>query len=528
VAGSAAALSLAGCLGIGDSGSDDESDNAAAGTNTTDSEESSSDGADTQRTFTVRIENVAPTDFYPADSATGGQIWFTPGAFSVHSGENPIFSVGEPASIGLEAVAEAGPPSGFADEPGLVDELTAADAVSTAGAFTPAETVADPNDPMGEVPGAPPIAPGGAFEFEVQATPGDRLSFATMYVPSNDLFVSPRPAIELFNDGEPVSGDVTDTVGLFDAGTELNGRPGFDPVSAPLQANNGGAAAGPQQGVVHPANLTNDGFEYADASSVAQVTVTSEGSGTFTVRIENVAPTDFYPADSATGGQIWLTPGAYAVFADTNPVFTIGEPASVGLEAVAEAGPPSGFADEPGLVDELATADNATDAGAFTPAETVADPNDPMGEVPGAPPIAPGGAFEFEVQATPGDRLSFATMYVPSNDIFLSSAGGIELFDGGDPITADVTDAVDLFDAGTELNGRPGFDPVSAPLQANNGGAAAGPEEGRCLSSGPDQRRVYVRRPRGNNASKCGSTVITPRVGIGVDTSARDKTGTLL
>ena len=477
-AGSAVAVGLAGCLGGDtDDGDDDSGANDDGTGDDPGNDTGSGDETAANTTFRVRIENVAPTDFYSADSATGGQIWITPGAFAVHSEDNPIFSIGEPASVGLEAVAEAGPPGGFEGEPGLVDELAEADDVSTAGAYTPADTVEDPNDPMEEVPGAPPIAPGGAFEFEVEATPGDRLSFASMYVPSNDLFVSPDPPITLFEDGEPVSGDVTDAVGLFDAGTELNGRPGIDSVGAPLQANNGGPAAGPAEGVVHPVNLTNDGFDYADVSDVARVTVTSEGSGQFTVRIENVAPTDFYPADSATGGQIWITPGAYAVFGDMNPIFSIGEPASIGLEAVAEAGPPGGFEGEPGLVDEL-TGEDFTDAGAYTPADTVEDPNDPMGEVPGAPPIAPGGAFEFGVEATPGDRLSFASMYVPSNDVFLSSAAGIPLFEDGEPITAEVTDGIELFDAGTELNGRPGADPVGAPLQANNGGPAAGPTEG--------------------------------------------------
>ena len=212
---------------------------------------------------------MAPTDFYATDSATGGQIWLTPGAFAVHSNDNLIFTIGETVSIGLEA--EAGPPTGFDGEPGLADELTEGDDVSVAGTHTPANTVADPNDPIEEVPGAPPIAPGGAFEFEIEATPGDRLSFASMCVPSNDLFVSPDPPIDLFEGDEPGSGDVTDAVGLFDAGTELNGRLGSDPVGAPLQANNGGAAAGPVEGVIYPINLTNDGVDYAGASNVAQV-----------------------------------------------------------------------------------------------------------------------------------------------------------------------------------------------------------------------------------------------------------------
>ncbi|ERG97529.1 MAG: hypothetical protein J07HQX50_01556, partial [Haloquadratum sp. J07HQX50] len=343
IAGSTAAVGLAGCLGSGDD------DDSAGNTNASRTgEDSSSDSenrtdADTGTTFLVRIENVASMDVYSADTATGGQVWITPGAYAVHEGENPIFSTGEPASVGLEALAEAGPPTGFEGEPGLVDELPDATGVSSVGAYTPDNTVADPNDPMGEVPGAPPIAPGGAYEFEIQASPGDRFSFASMYVPSNDLFVSPNPAIELFEGNEPVSGDVTDTVGLFDAGTELNGKPGVDPTSAPLQAQNGGPNAGLTEGVVHPVDQVNDGFRYAEPTDIINARLISDGDSRFTLRLENVAPTDFYGSDTATGGQIWVTPGAFAVHEGRNPIFSVGDTASIGLEALAEAGPPTGF-----------------------------------------------------------------------------------------------------------------------------------------------------------------------------------------
>lgn len=265
VTGGAVAVSLAGCLGGSDDGDDDPGAND--GDTGGDDPGSADDETSPETTFTVRIENVAPTDFYATDSATGGQIWLTPGAFAVHSNDNPIFTVGEMASIGLEAVAEAGPPTGFEGEPGLVDELAEAD-LTEAGAYTPASTVADPNDPMGNVPGAPPIAPGGAFEFEIEATPGDRLS---MYVPSNDIFLSSAAGIALFENGDPITADVTDAVGLFDAGTELNGRPGSDPVGAPRQTNNGGAIGGAVEGVVYPANQVNDAFMYADTEGIIQL-----------------------------------------------------------------------------------------------------------------------------------------------------------------------------------------------------------------------------------------------------------------
>lgn len=233
-------------------------------------------GMSEKTTFTVRIENVAPADFYPLNSSTGGQVWVTPGAYAVHTGSNPVFTEDEPASVGLEAQAEAGPPTGFEGQPGLVDELGGSASVVAAGAFTPQNTVTDPNDPTGEVPGAPPIAPGGAFEFEVNATQGQNLSFATMFVPSNDLFLAPgSEGIALWEDGSPVSGDVTDEVTLWDAGTEPNQEPGFGPDQAPAQSEpNQGDDEG---GVVRPVSDVDDGFDYPAVSDTIRVTVTPQG-----------------------------------------------------------------------------------------------------------------------------------------------------------------------------------------------------------------------------------------------------------
>lgn len=285
-------VSIAGCLGDGVGSSGDAATTEAETTESGEMTEGSGDEMSesdemtesgemepTQTTVTVRIENVAPTDFYASDTPTGGGIWITPGAYAVHSHENPLFTAGEPASVGLEALAEAGPPTGFPEAPGLVSELESFDAVVAAGAYTPGNTVADPNDPMGEVPGAPPIAPGGAFEFTIDIEPGDRLSFASMFVPSNDIFMAPGAAgIQVWPmDGEPVSGDVTDAVELWDAGTEPNAQPpGEGADQAPTQDSPD--QGDEQDGVVRPLSAVDDGHRYPSAGDLIRVTLAPAGS----------------------------------------------------------------------------------------------------------------------------------------------------------------------------------------------------------------------------------------------------------
>ena len=297
VSGLATAAALAGCTGTGDGSggateteateemtegmSDDEmTDEGMDETESMSDGEMTDEGMDETVDVTVRIENVAPTDIYGPETHTGGEIWLTPGVFVRHTGTNPIHTPGEPASIGLEALAEAGPSTGFQGEPGLVDELTEMTGemgVLVAGAYTPENTVADPNDPMGSVPGAPPIAPGGAFEFTMEARPGERLSVASMVVPSNDTYIATgTEGIALWpTDGEPVAGDVTDGVALFDAGTEPNGDPGFGPDQAPAQSNP--KQGGDEDGVVRPLSAVDDGFSYPDVTDIVRVTLSPEG-----------------------------------------------------------------------------------------------------------------------------------------------------------------------------------------------------------------------------------------------------------
>jgi hypothetical protein len=184
----------------------------------------------------------------------------SPGAFAVHTEPGVLFTPDEPASEGLEQIAEDGMPGT------LVESLDGMEMSVTAGAFdTPAGTSA-----------AGPLTPGDAYEFELTAAPSARLSFVTMFIESNDLFYAPGPeGISLFADGEPIDGDVTEQVMLWDAGTEVNEEPGAGPNQAPRQS--GADTGDDENATVRPISAVDDGFGYPSVTDVISVTVTPTG-----------------------------------------------------------------------------------------------------------------------------------------------------------------------------------------------------------------------------------------------------------
>ena len=338
-----------------------------------------------------------------------------------------------------------------------------------------------------------PAFPGDIYSFDVYANPGDRLSFATMLVQSNDWFFAPgSEGIELFDaDGTPVSGDITDSVRLYDAGTEIDQVPGEGVDQAPRQA-------GPDTGDTDPDPLVRSVTADVPAvSELVQVTVTPGENGLFTVAVQNIS------GNSALPGPI--APGVFVVHQDGEPIFTPGEAdRGLGLEGLAEDGTAGPLAEalgetagvatplapgvwvatdgspvlfEDGVVDQgyglealaedgdpsalaafVETADGVFHSGVF---------NTPDGEdAPG--PAFPGQSYSFEVPAAPGEYLNFATMFVQSNDLFFAPLEqGIPLFDAdGTPLTGDVTEDILLWDAGTEVDQVNGFGPDQAPRQA--------------------------------------------------------------
>jgi PKD repeat protein len=385
------------------------------------------------------------------------------------------------------------------------------------------------NTPQGtDSPG--PLTPGNSYQFSFTAGPneipgsGMQLSFATMFVQSNDIFYGFDPGgLALFDDdGTPIGMnspvDVTDEVSYWDAGTEVDQEPGTGSNQAPRQ---GGPDTGPDEdGDVVKVTDSNgngtpddDGFEYPAVADGLNMTISSEmdeaiGSIRFTVTIENVGSGDqvngaplvispgafaahfdqvpangnevaFFVADAAesesidgieeiaedgdpsvraqaaaplTGPTVPLSPGAYATHSDNVQAFTVGESASAGVEDVAEDGMPGTLEDELDV-----STDDIRDFGVFnTPDEA---------DSPG--PLAPGNSYSFSVEGQPGDRLSFATMYIQSNDLFYGfQAEGLPLFGNDAPINGAMTESVVLYDAGTERDEEPGTGLNQAPRQS--------------------------------------------------------------
>ena len=304
----------------------------------------------------------------------------------------------------------------------------------------------------------PPAHPGETIIIQFHAGVKHKLSFASMYGASNDMFYAPGDGgLSLFTAGVPLEGDITGMIGLWDAGTEVNGSgsPGT-PESKPVEL-------------------------VPSAENNIQVLLAYDGSSMFTLTI-HVLP----------GSATPLSPVAWVVHSDgQKPLFTEGAlDYGNGLEALAEmgdAGPlgeylkmHSGYVspvapvlwvlhekkDHPifmhGATDYgmglelLAETGNPGDlynsliaAGYETGVQAIPD----GGAAPG--PIFPGQKFVFTFEGHVGQSLSIASMLGASNDEFFSTGDeGIKLSNG--VAEKDITHFFEIYDAGTEVNEYPG------------------------------------------------------------------------
>ena len=143
---------------------------------------------------------------------------------------------------------------------GLAQALAENDRVSASEAFA----VPDGADGPG------PLPPNGAYVFSFSASAGDRLSFAMMFVHSNDLFFAPgEEGIALFGeDGSAIMGDITSMVQLWYAGTEVNQPLGVGLDQAPRQS-------GPNTGAPDPDNTVRlaTGDHIPAVDSIIRVTI---------------------------------------------------------------------------------------------------------------------------------------------------------------------------------------------------------------------------------------------------------------
>ncbi|MCP3928247.1 MAG: hypothetical protein GY705_04010 [Bacteroidetes bacterium] len=332
------------------------------------------------------------------------------------------------------------------------------------------------------------IPPGESLSFSFRGGKGHYLQFATMYVQTNDIFVSPDDSgLALYDDaGNPLNGNITSMVSLWDAGTEVNEEPGVGPNQAPRQT--GANTGADENGNVVLLSNTNDGFSYPNLEDLVDVSITHDGGTLFTLTIENISMGSSVPSPFAPGVWVVHSSGQY-------PLFQTDKPASSGLEGLSEDGAndplEEEYANNAGLVSPFApgaySIGESNDifslgSQASTALESLAEDGDPSGHdlffntpdgTSGPAPIFPGETYSFTFSANADDNMSMAIMLVQTNDWFLG-LDAISLYNSsGTAITGDITSSVSLFDAGTEQDEYSGAGNDQAPRQSGpNTGAA--------------------------------------------------------
>jgi hypothetical protein len=343
------------------------------------------------------------------------------------------------------------------------------------------------------------IMPGQSTSFTFSASKNERLTFATMYGWSNDLFFAPaNPGIKLYNDdGTPITGDVSAQIKLWDNGTRVNQVPG----SAVMHP---GTAETSVKNIKEVSGTDDYGNTYLPASQLMQVTLVYNGNSTFTATIMNNSGGTANPTPFSPG--VWAI--SYAVGMDLlqpEPIYSAGKPSANGLTNIAEMGnnmvlstyltsvtgiftPLSpilvvvyngsenpfykvGENDRGQGLKDLAQKGSADALAAFlktkagvksvyilkAPTSTVLLP-----KINGAD----GGKVSQQLDIASGDRIAIATMYGFSNDWFFATTGnGVDAMQKGD-----ISASIGLFDNGTAVNQFPGagitqFNLAGTPLQ---------------------------------------------------------------
>ncbi len=351
-------------------------------------------------------------------------------------------------TVGLGATATA-------DFTGMIGEIpftVRIENMSTVKPFTFSGMLATP---LGET--MDDMAPGMSYGFNFDATPGMSVSFAAGLMGAEGMFFGPDGGgIALWNDdGTQVTGDVTDQVMLWHVGDNVAEAMGDDmpEVSDVIQVTL--ESIGPASFHLNILNVTEEvmreqvmmltpGVAVVHSAPDPLFTAGMPDRGAGLAALANMGMAGHLAAalGAHTGITGVLGPGPFASHTGTGVLFMPGMPASAGLEAYAETGDPTM------LAGEVTVSDGIHQAGAFFT---------PVGGM-GPGPAHPGMAYEFTVVGRPGDMLTFATGFAQANDLFYAPGpDGIALFpDGARPFSGDVTDMLTLWDAGTELNERPG------------------------------------------------------------------------
>lgn len=384
-----------------------------------------------------------------------------------------------------------------------------------------------------------PLKTTGAYhEVTFKATKGTYLSFANMFAQSNDWFFGTNSqGIKLWDGDTPKTGDISSYVKVFDAGSELDedfltnfpetvytAPNQYAPNSGPADSNTMVRDTG--RNILNylsaylsydattkyfklrivKANretLHNPGFitpgilvVHTQDNALYEVGAPLKANG-FESLAEDGSPAavyDWFTETGSTGAPLrlsssWsvLSPGvAYVHNGDQSPLFTNGSPIATanGLEELAEDGDPNITYNYLNVMENVTAVKNST-------------------------PAKPGEALTFEIEAAPGQRLNFATMFIASNDWFVSNnQAGIELFneDGSAKREFNINKNY-LYDSGTEEDQPVGFG-NGQPMRGN--------------ATVNDDTDNTVRRVKSLNDVQFGKGVISSPAGV---TQALDDRG---
>jgi len=370
---------------------------------------------------------------------------------------------------------------------------------------------------------SPVMNPGESASFTFYAGKGQTVSFAAMYGNSNDLFFAPaNPGIRLYqNNGDPVTGDVSSQIRLWDNGTRVNEVPG-SAVTHP------GTAETNVKNVAEVTGTDAQGHAYLPASQLLKAEITHEGGTKFTLKLTNTS--------GGTANETPISAGVWAVshisgttLLKQDPIFSPGKPSANGLTDLAETGKTtpleqyltgitgSNSAFSPVLVvvysgndnpifkigendrgqglKELSQQGNADVLAAFLKTKSgvkqVFVLKDPATNI-----LQPringndGGKASQVISAQKGDRIALATMYAQSNDWFIAATNN-----GVDGSTrGDISSIMGLFDSGTLESSFPGAHIGAAPAQAESQPVQqlANPNQFNTLPSLPQMIKVTI------------------------------------
>ncbi|HEY8968443.1 MAG TPA: spondin domain-containing protein [Puia sp.] len=343
------------------------------------------------------------------------------------------------------------------------------------------------------------ILPGQSTMITFSAAKGEALSFATMYGWSNDLFFAPaNPGILVYdNNGNPIEGDVSSQIKLWDNGTRINQPPGST-VNHPGTADN--------KNIAEVNGTDAQGNTYLPASQLVKATLKYNGNSSFTLTLANIS--------GGTANETPLSPGVWAISYIVGgnllmpaPLYTAGQPTAHGLTNIAEAGDNSVLSayikSITGIFTPLSPVLVVVYNGIDNPIYKVGEPDPGKGlkylaqrgvadtlanylkglkgvkEVFILPapttkvllPVIngqPGGKVSQDLLVVKGDRLAIATMYGFSNDWFFATTGnGVDATQ-----TGDLSGSTQLYNDGTAIDQFPGagvtqFNLAGTPLVEN-------------------------------------------------------------